>query len=103
MTDETNPPFEEKPSSSTTTTVHETTRVTGKPRPEETIILNASGRFWIALVMALGLVFVTVAIVIGKATLETNVAITVYTNFLGVASAILGLYLGQGLKPKSQT
>lgn len=72
--------------------------------PSESYFLshNLSGRFWIALVLAVGWIASTVLIFCGTIKLDSNAAIAVYTGFSGGATTIITMYMGQNARPKAQ-
>jgi hypothetical protein len=86
--------------------MNDETQITRKPGaevPHESYIFshNLSGRFWIAMVMALGFVFATIIVMVGQVKLDSNAAIAVYTGFAGAATGLIGSYMGQNQKQTS--
>lgn len=99
----------QKPKTSTQETVSTetktTTETTGAPKPSETMINGASGRFWIVLLLGFGAVFIPilylVAVICGR-TVDATVFLSIYGAYLGPASIGIGVYLGaQSQKPKA--
>ena len=109
--DETQPPFPEKPKEVSTTTTTVETKIIGKPRPEESTFLGASGRFWITLVLCVGLILIgtigalgAMGIVAprGGATQDVPAFVNIFTAYIGVAGIAIGTYLGQKTQSSSK-
>lgn len=87
------------PSSSTETETKtlKTVIETGKPKSDESMIMGASGRFWITFVLAIGLLMMPVTFIFSN--IEAQLFLGIYTSYIGVAGMAIGTYLGQN-KPK---
>lgn len=103
-------PTEAEPTNETVKTQTTTaTTTTGAPKPSESMWAGMSGRFWIAMVLVVGLVLATLfllaAVIFGKFPTDAAVITVIagiFTAYLGTATTIAGMYFGQGQKPKSQ-
>lgn len=72
---------------------------------QESYWLNRSfsGRFWISVILAIGVVVVTILVLSGTIKLESNAALAVYTSFSTGAFSLVGIYMGQNMKPKTSS
>lgn len=90
-----------KPTETVSTETTTTSTVTG-PKKDETMLLGASGRFWITFVMAFGLLELPtlyLLVVIFGRTVDATIFLGIFTAYIGVAGMGIGTYLGQN-KPK---
>jgi hypothetical protein len=63
---------------------------------------HLSGRFWIAMILAIGVVGITALVLSGAVKLESNAAIAVYTAFSAGALSNVSTYMGQNSKPSEK-
>ena len=61
----------------------------------ESRVGKQTGRFWIALLFTVGTIILA-GIIVARA--EVNVAMTVFTSFVGIAGVVIGQYMGQHKK-----
>lgn len=82
--------------------------ITREPNADEPVakadsshLLNMSGRAWIAIIFALGCVVICTAGLFLK-NLDATIFGLVLSGFLPLAGNIIGIYMGQNMKPKTQ-
>lgn len=99
MTDETT--ITEKPTPSGSSERVETVTTTSSPSPlmGESAIFGASGRFWIAFLFSFAFAVVVVLSLATGKTPEANL----FAAFSATAGMVVGNYMGQNSKPKTQT
>lgn len=110
LTDETEPPFPDKPQETVATTSTVTTERSGPPKPDESMLAGLSGRFYVAMVFSIGMVacmiLLLVVLINGKFPTDATTVtalVGLITGFFTTASTLVAMYIGQAQKPKTQT
>lgn len=98
------PPATPKQVTQTETKISSTS--VGPEKPNESLIHGISGRFWITLILAIGLIILPMSyllVITCGFSVDASVFMGIFTAYIGVASVAVGTYLGQAPKPKGQT
>jgi hypothetical protein len=92
--------IEKEPKQVVETQTTTTSTVVGQPPlpPDESHVWGASGRFWIAFMLGLGLILLPVlylAVIVVGYTVDAAVFKDIFFAYIGVAAVAVGTYVGQ--------